>query len=1492
MCLFTHFAGGALVGGLTGNVWLGAVAGIVSHAVLDVFPHYDHPDWRVELAGGLGGLLLLLLLPFGSAAAVVGGLCGMLPDLENLLNKLGKLPREKFLFPSHTGLIPHGRKLGPGNLAVQAAVFVGCFLLLGLIGSGAALASYPGAQPRIGRPVTTVQESAVFQTRLVVNIPVEQAPQDWGGVDLKNVTWALSPMHNGVEEEVGPLLPPSLSLSLAVPTRGPVPVLIEVMDWWLPPTEGSAAGYSELVLHPLVYRSVPVATLSLPLVLGGGIPARLQVTFEHQPQGSQRSYLELAGRVSTLDKDDSLPFPAPARLFNSWLFETLSLGSQLAAVESAGADKAEILDYFLLTYNWAKLPVTATGIYRITGQDLVNMGVATGSVDPTKLRLYRGGGLPLDENPEVLESDQSDRVSLHEVGIQVLAGLDGEWNLQDEIRFFGFGSSCWLDRLDAAADGLEHFDHPYADETYYWLTWEGFSVATPLPGAPLQIETVSAPTVGGEPVQFGRVRLHEEQQYNNTPGLVLDNWAWSVSVKVEPLARQFTLRPPAPGSAARFVLDWRGLPLRGESSGYVFRGTAWLNADLAGAVTSTVVSGDHADSLRIRVVGDSQDIHVGLNQIFLRNDSDETKRFIALDSFDIFYRADLTLDPAYGQLEFAHWARDIVTPGESLDFQVTVPDGGEALFWDVSDPAVPRPLAGTELGGTPLVTLYGVSRPEGTDFRVVACTPDMLLAIRGGHRVFPTHLRGMDTAVDYLVIHPAEFTQPAHDLAEFRSRNLPGIDSPVARAIDVDDIYDNFSGGQKDPLALRNFLRWVYESGGHRLRFVCLLGSASKDYRNFLDRTPLSEKFDLVSSGLHTYFPSNPYASYSYYPFASDDVLVSFDDPTPYAFDAPDLACGRLPATTAQEANDLVARAIGYADDPAPGLWRNRVLMTSDDMWAYNREGIYGFLETEYRHTQEAEELSNLYLPLSLEIVKGFSVGYPSSSSMIKPALNAEILAWLNEGTTIFYYVGHGSEDQLSDEQIFTETDISGLVNDLKRPLFMAFSCKVGDFTDTYRSAMAEKFMLSAGGGAIATIAASQVSWITENNRLSEAFFANLFPGQGTSLDRSIAESLSQAKSSISAGILDNARRYNLMGEPGLVIPCPVDDLTFTADCLDVLQTGARQLVAASGEGREALLGPGEGYHLQVEDSAVYIPYKVGVDLVEGDEGNVHEVVVFSHFLERGTPIFLGNGTVGGGDLLIPFKVPVELQTGDLGRLRLLVSGPEGDRSVAKIVPVVKVAVGPTDDVYGPAIAMAFADNRFRVRMGDELIATLQDTSSIAILGTHQINSITLEFDNSGFLSDLTHFFSFDPNSYTEGSLAYPLPADLGLGAHKAALYAGDGLGNVGSDTLSFLIVPEGVTDIFSVTPFPNPTAGPCRLLFEMTEAMDVRWEIFTLAGQRIKTITETFSSGGTKILEWDGRDNQGDEIANGTYIYVLRGRQVGGQEKQITKTGKLVIMR
>jgi len=62
--------------------------------------------------------------------------------------------------------------------------------------------------------------------------------------------------------------------------------------------------------------------------------------------------------------------------------------------------------------------------------------------------------------------------------------------------------------------------------------------------------------------------------------------------------------------------------------------------------------------------------------------------------------------------------------------------------------------------------------------------------------------------------------------------------------------------------------------------------------------------------------------------------------------------------------------------------------------------------------------------------------------------------------------------------------------------------------------------------------------------------------------------------------------------------------------------------------------------------------------------------------------------------------------------------------------------------------------------------------------------------------------------------------------------------------------------------------------------------------GSRVTSMREDFGAPGPGIMRWDGRDQRGDEIANGTYLFVLRGLGAAEQDADLIKTGKLVIMR
>lgn len=78
------------------------------------------------------------------------------------------------------------------------------------------------------------------------------------------------------------------------------------------------------------------------------------------------------------------------------------------------------------------------------------------------------------------------------------------------------------------------------------------------------------------------------------------------------------------------------------------------------------------------------------------------------------------------------------------------------------------------------------------------------------------------------------------------------------------------------------------------------------------------------------------------------------------------------------------------------------------------------------------------------------------------------------------------------------------------------------------------------------------------------------------------------------------------------------------------------------------------------------------------------------------------------------------------------------------------------------------------------------------------------------------------------------------------------------------------LTDVWN---YPNPFRDNTVLMFTATGAddrIDAKIKIFTVAGRLVKTIVlgrEQLKLGENRIA-WDGRDDEGDDVANGTYLY------------------------
>ncbi len=341
--------------------------------------------------------------------------------------------------------------------------------------------------------------------------------------------------------------------------------------------------------------------------------------------------------------------------------------------------------------------------------------------------------------------------------------------------------------------------------------------------------------------------------------------------------------------------------------------------------------------------------------------------------------------------------------------------------------------------------------------------------------------------VDLVIVSNRAFLNAAEDLRARRERE--GLTVKLA---DVEDVYDENSFGTKDPYAIRTFLKRARAEWG--TRYVLLVGDATIDPRNYLGRGD----FDFVPSKL---VPTELLKT------ASDDWFVDFDEDG-----LPEMAIGRLSVKTQKEAATVVSKIAAFEDGVKAGApWLRKVVHVADqdDPPATNP----------FSFTKAALGLSEL-VPSSVD-VETLLVG-----ELGMPAAREAVVSRLNQGSLLFTYVGHGTQDSWSKLKVFDSEDGSALTNGARLPVVVTMNCLNGLFVDPYADSLAEVLLTSADGGSAAVWASSALTEPNGQGVMAKALYASLFSAAGVRLgDATIA-----AKAAVRDS--DVRRTWVLFGDP------------------------------------------------------------------------------------------------------------------------------------------------------------------------------------------------------------------------------------------------------------------------------------------------------------------------------------------------------------------------
>lgn len=170
-----------------------------------------------------------------------------------------------------------------------------------------------------------------------------------------------------------------------------------------------------------------------------------------------------------------------------------------------------------------------------------------------------------------------------------------------------------------------------------------------------------------------------------------------------------------------------------------------------------------------------------------------------------------------------------------------------------------------------------------------------------------------------------------------------------------------------------------------------------------------------------------------------------------------------------------------------------------------------------------------------------------------------------------------------------------------------------------------------------------------------------------------------------------------------------------------------------------------------------------------------------------------------------------------------------------------------------------------------KIVFALKDNSPIPLDTT----DFSIVFDNNPFnFSSPDVQFTYDPYPNSQAKITWiPKLAD---GQHTLYVLTKDGSGNYSDTSATQLIFNVySQSDIINVYNFPNPFKTNTYFTFELTGSQvpdELRVKIYTVAGRLIREISIPPSELrlGFNRINWDGRDQDGDDIANGIYFYKI----------------------
>ena len=731
--------------------------------------------------------------------------------------------------------------------------------------------------------------------------------------------------------------------------------------------------------------------------------------------------------------------------------------------------------------------------------------------------------------------------------------------------------------------------------------------------------------------------------------------------------------------------------------------------------------------------------------------------------------------------------------------------------------------------------------------------------------------------IDMVIIVPAsgKLTSCAQQLAEAH-QTYQGMNCIVVRA---DEVYNEFSSGTPDATAYRRYLKMLYDRGadsGRRPTYLLLFGACRFDNRM------MSTRFSNLNPNDYLLCVESEVSNNDPQSFCWEDYfgLMADGKGGSYGRDVSDLAIGRMPVTTAEQAQLVVNKTIAHMARTHAGDWGNRVVVIGDDDTP--KEGGD-------KHTDQANRVANTIGEVAPELIveKEFLDSYEAKSDGTRttyPDLVRKIEKYMTDGTLMMNFTGHGSESLLTHEFILELKNMRETKSDNLAIWFTA-ACNTSPI-DNDKENLGVTSVLNDYGGAVAFIGTNRTVYSNQNYQLNSRFVQHAFATDSSGRRITLGEALMLAKADLTnsgsgAGYSDystNKLQYALIGDPAIVAGNPVNEVIL--DSINgVVPDGEVKL---NGGGRVRIDG-----HVQSPDGSLIGDFngRVNIHLFDCRStkstrgGRSNKVYTYEDW---GSQINSGSAQVRDGRFSTIIILPRDISYADTtGRFVFYALSEDKSMEANGYNEDFKIGgfySGEQTDSVGPEIKLYINDRDFvdygTTHPSPLLIADISDESCVQSSGVGLGHNIEAVLDGDAVNPiNLNEYYEADADDVTRGTLMYQMK-DLAYGGHSIRLRAWDFMNNFSESTLHFVVGGDGVEvrpELLSLV-MSQPSGG-CGVDFAVTYdtpgvLCTVKLEIYSLfGGLQGRSEVDTASDSGVIRLPWDGRNGAGALLRDGVYV-------------------------